>query len=487
MYWQHVPSWHGQELKVPLNPELQYIHLISKHYGNLKMRMRGHTACIKQLATSPWLSFNLPWICRNPNSEHTGCRSGFHDAGDFLFRAGDEMKDMDGFASIRDIPGFIARCCFFLRIWRTSSFCWLATPCSTGPLGLISVWLQSCTSSLHPPGMMLMQMTQKKFSIRTEFSGIWSTSNCHDFVLFILFHWYLCAIFIRSFTYLLNVAVFFWLLRIICPFSSWQDQFLPSWAELEGQGTRRQILLRAMMSTVVQSMKARLGSGEDHGRKRIRVGCRFSSIYKWKSFMWVRFIHWLSSGNGISHVPSNSLQGKGSRDLHLWDVPNPVRWRNISLKPARTRTWREALLNSENKMPSKGLQPCWFNWCGDKGENAVVMWRLTRSGRDTLATPLMLQHISENLCFGLLCRLGLHVLQFMSTPFEWRLRSRLSQFPKWPLQCASISFHHGCEIASKSFKRRFLMKQIPSARTKNRRFLKNQVTWHYRKDPARIL
>lgn len=113
MYWQHVPSWHGQELKVPLNPELQYIHLISKHYGNLKMRMRGHTACIKQLATSPWLSFNLPWICRNPNSEHTGCRSGFHDAGDFLFRAGDEMKDMDGFASIRDIPGFIARCCFF--------------------------------------------------------------------------------------------------------------------------------------------------------------------------------------------------------------------------------------------------------------------------------------------------------------------------------------------------------------------------------------
>lgn len=36
--------------------------------------MRGHTACIKHLATS--------------------CRSGFHDNGDFLFRTGEEMKDI---------------------------------------------------------------------------------------------------------------------------------------------------------------------------------------------------------------------------------------------------------------------------------------------------------------------------------------------------------------------------------------------------------
>jgi len=97
--------------------------------------MRGHTACIKQLATS--------------------CRSGFHDAGDFLFRAGEEMKDI-----------------IILLAGNT-------------------VLYRNDVDADDP-------------------------EEIFD-----------------------------------------QDQFLPSWAELEGQGTKRQILLRAMMSTVVQSMKAR--------------------------------------------------------------------------------------------------------------------------------------------------------------------------------------------------------------------------------------
>ena len=34
-------------------------------------------------------------MCHGAHGSTAGCRSGFHDNGDFLFRTGEEMKDVD--------------------------------------------------------------------------------------------------------------------------------------------------------------------------------------------------------------------------------------------------------------------------------------------------------------------------------------------------------------------------------------------------------
>jgi len=68
-----------EELKRTLTPTLRselcyYIFKDVLHAAPFLGWMRGHKACIQQLATS--------------------CRSSFQDSGDFLFRAGDEVKDL---------------------------------------------------------------------------------------------------------------------------------------------------------------------------------------------------------------------------------------------------------------------------------------------------------------------------------------------------------------------------------------------------------
>ena len=172
-----------------------YIHLISKYHGILTMRMRGHTACIKQLATSPPLSFILPGTCWNPNSENTGCRSGFHDAGDFLFRAGEEMKDMDRFASIRDIPRLCCKIAVFFSFF-SGAFEGHHHFAGWQHRALQDFWGEFLFDCGVVPALYIGQewcwCRRPRRNFRSGLhSGIWSTSSCHDLVLFILFHWYI--------------------------------------------------------------------------------------------------------------------------------------------------------------------------------------------------------------------------------------------------------------------------------------------------------
>ena len=145
---------------------------------------------------------------------------------------------------------------------------------------------------------------------------------------------HLRAIFIHSFTYILNLAVFISFLA-----------FTHHLSILISAGSISPILGRTGRSGNTEAdfaegndeyggpkheSKAWLGSGEDHGRKRIRL-VDFPAFRSQRASC--------GSGSFSGYLPfSNSLQGKESRDLHLWDAPNPVKWRNISLKPARMRT-----------------------------------------------------------------------------------------------------------------------------------------------------
>ena len=88
------------------------------------------------------------------------------------------MKDMDRFASIRDIPRLCCKIAVFFCFFFSGAFEGHHHFDGWQHRALQDFWGEfffDCgvvEGSLHRPGMMLMQTTQKKFSIRTSFRNL---------------------------------------------------------------------------------------------------------------------------------------------------------------------------------------------------------------------------------------------------------------------------------------------------------------------------